>query len=103
MDHHFLTLIHGGGPLRTIQRFNSKCDEALSNFAFNFNLRHYNWDCPHTPWDVVFVKENRVGWKKTDTPGTSERLSDITTEELEAAAGPSQPVLSQLALQAMCV
>ena len=20
-----------------------KCDKLLSNFAFNFNLRHYNW------------------------------------------------------------
>lgn len=45
-----------------------------------------HWDCPHTPWDVVFVKENRVGRKKTDTAGTSDRLSDVTPEELEAAA-----------------
>ena len=41
MDHYFLTLINGGGPLCTIQCLKAKCDEALSNFAFNFNLRRY--------------------------------------------------------------
>lgn len=44
-----------------------------------------HWDCPHTPWDVVFVKENRVGAKKTDTVGTSERLCAVTPEELRHA------------------
>ena len=42
MDHYFLTLINEGAPLCTIQRLKAKCDEALSNFAFNFKLRRYN-------------------------------------------------------------
>jgi hypothetical protein len=41
MDHYFITLINGGSPLRTIQRLKAKCDETLSDFAFNFNLRCY--------------------------------------------------------------
>ena len=41
MEHYFLTLIYGGGPLCIVQRLKAKCDEALSNFAFNFNLRRY--------------------------------------------------------------
>jgi hypothetical protein len=43
MDHYFFTLINGGGPLckYSIQRLKAKCDEALSKFAFNFNLRRY--------------------------------------------------------------
>jgi hypothetical protein len=40
--------------------------------------------CRYT-WDVVFVKENRVGGKKTDTAGTSDRLCAVTPEELEEA------------------
>ena len=44
-----------------------------------------HWDCPHTPWDVVFVKENRIGVKKTDTAGTSDRLCAVTPEELVEA------------------
>jgi hypothetical protein len=41
MDHYFLSLINGGGPLCTIQRLKAKYHEALSNFGFNFNLRRY--------------------------------------------------------------
>jgi hypothetical protein len=41
MDHYFLTLMDWGGPLCTIQRFKATCGEALSNVAFNFNLRRY--------------------------------------------------------------
>ena len=41
MDHYFLTLINGGGPLCTVHRLTAQCDEALSNFAFNVNLRRY--------------------------------------------------------------
>jgi len=41
MDHDFPTLINGGCPLCTIQSLKAKCDEALSNFAFKFNLRWY--------------------------------------------------------------
>ena len=41
MDHCFLTVINGGGPLCAVQRLKAKCDEALSNFAFNFHLRYY--------------------------------------------------------------
>jgi len=41
MDHYFLTLINGGGPLCAIQRLKPKCCESLSNFAFNFILRRY--------------------------------------------------------------
>jgi hypothetical protein len=44
MHHYFLTLINWGAPLRTIQRLKAKWDEALSNFAFNFNLRRYTKD-----------------------------------------------------------
>ena len=44
MDHCFLTLINGGGPLYTIQRLKAKCDEALSNCAFKFNLCRYTMD-----------------------------------------------------------
>jgi hypothetical protein len=41
MEHYFLTLINGGGPLCTIQRLKAKCDEALSSLALKFNLRRY--------------------------------------------------------------
>jgi hypothetical protein len=41
MNHYFLTLLIGGGPLCTFQRLKARCDEALSNFAFNFSLRRY--------------------------------------------------------------
>ena len=41
MDHYFLTLINGGGPLCTIQRLKLKFDKRLSNFAFKLNLRLY--------------------------------------------------------------
>jgi len=41
MDHCFLTLIYGGGPICTIQRVKATCDEPLSTFAFKFNLRPY--------------------------------------------------------------
>jgi len=41
MDHVFLTLINGGGPLCTVQRLKAQCGEALSNFGFKFNLRRY--------------------------------------------------------------
>ena len=41
MDHYFLTLIYGGGPLCTIQRLKATCDEPLSTFAFKCNLRRY--------------------------------------------------------------
>jgi len=33
MDHYFITLIYGGGPLCTIQRLKATCDEVLSSFA----------------------------------------------------------------------
>jgi hypothetical protein len=42
MDHDFLTLINGGGPLCTLQRLKANCDEPLSSFAFSFNLRRYS-------------------------------------------------------------
>ena len=41
MDHYFLTLINGGGPLCNVQRLKVKCDEALSNCALKFNLWRY--------------------------------------------------------------
>jgi hypothetical protein len=41
MDHYFLTLMNGGGPLCTVQRLKAQCDEALSNVAFKLNLRPY--------------------------------------------------------------
>jgi hypothetical protein len=43
IDHYFLTLINGEGPLckYSIQRLKAECDAALSNFAFNLNLRRY--------------------------------------------------------------
>ena len=41
MDYYFHRLINEGGSLCIIQRLKAKCDEALSNFAFNFNLRRY--------------------------------------------------------------
>jgi hypothetical protein len=44
MDQYFLTLTNGGGPLCTIQRLKAICEEALSNFAFNFKLCRYNLD-----------------------------------------------------------
>jgi hypothetical protein len=46
MDHYFLTLINGGGPLCTIQRLKAKCDKSLTNFAVSFNLRRYNEGAP---------------------------------------------------------
>jgi hypothetical protein len=56
MYQYFLTLINGGAPLCTSQRLKAKCDEALSNFASNFNLRRYSkvrvlskaWRCTST-------------------------------------------------------
>jgi hypothetical protein len=39
MDHCFLTLRNGEAPLCTLQHLKAKFDEALSNFAFSFNLR----------------------------------------------------------------
>ena len=33
MDHYFITMIYGGGPLCTIQRLKATCDEVLSSFA----------------------------------------------------------------------
>jgi hypothetical protein len=41
MDHYFLTLIIGGGPLCAFQRLEAKHHEALSNFGYNFKLRRY--------------------------------------------------------------
>jgi hypothetical protein len=41
MDEHFATLMNGGGPLCAIQRLKAKCDEALSNFAFELNMCRY--------------------------------------------------------------
>ena len=41
MDHYFLPLMNGGAPLCTIQRLKAKCDDVLSNVAFNLNLRRY--------------------------------------------------------------
>jgi len=41
MDQYSLPLINGRGPLCTIQHLKAKCDEALSNFAFSFNLRRH--------------------------------------------------------------
>jgi len=38
---YFPTLINGGAPLCSSQRLKVRCDEALSNFAFNFELRRY--------------------------------------------------------------
>jgi len=40
-DHYFLTLINGGAPLCTGQRLKARCDEALSDFGFSFNLGRY--------------------------------------------------------------
>ena len=31
------------GTFRDFQLLKLKCDKLLSNFAFNCNLRHYNW------------------------------------------------------------
>jgi len=41
MDHYFLPLMYGGGPLCSIQRLKATCDEALRKFAFNFNWRRF--------------------------------------------------------------
>jgi hypothetical protein len=41
MEHDFLTLISGGGPLCTIQRLQQKFDKLPSSFAFDYNLRRY--------------------------------------------------------------
>ena len=49
MDHYFLTLIIGGGPLCTIQRLKLKFDRLLSNLAFSFNLRRYSLDMRTLP------------------------------------------------------
>jgi len=46
MHHHFLTLIHGAGPLCTIQRLKPMCDTLLSSCAFSFNLRRYTTGAP---------------------------------------------------------
>jgi len=56
MDHYFLTLINGGGPLCNIQRLKAECDEALSSFAFKFNLRRYDLAMvpdEHPAWDAA--------------------------------------------------
>jgi hypothetical protein len=50
MDHHFLTLINGGGPLCTIQRLKAKYHEPLSNFAFKVDMRRYTWARSHGWW-----------------------------------------------------
>jgi hypothetical protein len=62
MDHYFLTLINGEGPLFTIQRLKEKCDETLSNFAFNFNLRRHTkvWDAMPLP-RKFFIKHRGFG------------------------------------------
>jgi len=44
MHNLFLTLRNGGGPLCAVQRLKAKCDEALSDFAFKFNLCRYSLD-----------------------------------------------------------
>jgi len=55
-----LTLIHGVGPLCTIQRLKAKCDETLSNFAFNFNLRRYAGVTPPAPEEAANVATGHV-------------------------------------------
>lgn len=40
----------------------------------------------------MFVKENRVGRKKTDTDGTSDRLCAVSPEELMQAVDAVQSV-----------
>jgi hypothetical protein len=42
MDHDVLTLINDRSPQCIVQRLKADRDEALSTFAFNFNLRRYN-------------------------------------------------------------
>jgi hypothetical protein len=42
MDHFFLILINGGGPLCTIPRLKPIRDRLISNFAFNCKLRRYS-------------------------------------------------------------
>jgi len=49
MDHCFLTLIYGGGPLCKIQRLKATCDEPLLTFAFNFNMRRYTKGTNNVP------------------------------------------------------
>lgn len=42
------------------------------------------WNEPHTPWDVVFVKQNRIGkFQGNDNEWTAKVLSYITDEVLE--------------------
>jgi hypothetical protein len=57
MEHCFITLRNGGGPLCTIQRLKAKCDEALLNFAFSFKLRRYVLDPANYPEPEEFRPE----------------------------------------------
>jgi hypothetical protein len=61
MEHDFLTLINGGAPICTIQRLKAKCDEPLSNFAFEFKLRRYN----QVAIELVYLweKYGAASWK----------------------------------------
>jgi hypothetical protein len=46
MDHYFLTLKVGGGPLCTIQRLKLIFDQPLSTLGSSFKLRRYSKDAP---------------------------------------------------------
>jgi hypothetical protein len=73
MDQNFPTLINGGGPLCTIQRFKAKCDEALSNFAFTFSLRRYNKDVRKAILGSLAVSDHTI-------PFIVERTRDLSED-----------------------